>query len=62
MCIWARSFKTNDVVSYRFIKIANANISNMSILFVEKIVRSFCTEKVSIISSTKIISVLVIKS
>ena len=32
----ARLFKTNDVVSQRFVKISNVNISDMPIFFVEK--------------------------
>ena len=33
---WAQLFKTNDVVSKRFVKISNISISNMAIFFVEK--------------------------
>ena len=33
---WAWLFKTNDVVSLRFVKISNINISNIPIFFVEK--------------------------
>ena len=33
---WARLFKTNDVLSERFVKILNVNISNKPIFFVEK--------------------------
>ena len=34
--IWARLFKTKDVVSERFVKISNVSISYMPIFFVEK--------------------------
>ena len=30
---WARFFKTNEVVSYRFVKISNDNILNLPIFF-----------------------------
>ena len=36
LSFWAQLFKSNDVVSYRFVKISNFNISNMPIFFVEK--------------------------
>ena len=34
--IWAQLFKTNDVVSKRFVKISNINITNTLLFFVEK--------------------------
>ena len=34
---WARLFKTNDVVSKRFVKFSEVNFSNMPIFFVEKL-------------------------
>ena len=33
---WAQLFKTNDVVSKRFVKISNINITNTLLFFVEK--------------------------
>ena len=33
---WARLFKTNDVVSYRFVKFSEVDFTNMPIFFVEK--------------------------
>ena len=38
---WARLFKTNDVLSKRFVKFSEINFTNMPIFFVEKNVRSF---------------------
>ena len=52
-------FKTNDVVSYRFVKISNINITNTLLFFVEKNVRILCTAKDSHIFSTKNNSVFV---
>ena len=34
--LWARLFKTNDVVSQRFVKISNVNISNMLLFLLKK--------------------------
>ena len=34
--LWAQLFKTNDVVSKRFVKISNVNILNLPIFFAEK--------------------------
>ena len=34
---WARLFKTNNIVSKRFVKFSNVYISNMPVFFVEKI-------------------------
>ena len=34
---WGQLFKTNDVVSKRFVKISNINITNTLLFFVEKI-------------------------
>ena len=53
----ARLFKTNDVVSYCFVKISNIIISNMPIFFVEKNERSFCSAKASPNFSTKNFSI-----
>ena len=39
--IWARLFKTNDVVSKRFVKISNINIWINPIFFVEKMWEAF---------------------
>ena len=50
-------FKTNNVISKCFVKISDVNIWNLPIFFVEKNVRSFCSAKVSLIFSTKNISV-----
>ena len=36
MATRAQSFKTNDVVSQRFVKFSEVNFSNMPIFFVEK--------------------------
>ena len=47
---WARLFKTNDVLSERFVKFSEVNFTNMPIFFVEK--------KASLIFSTKNFSVL----
>ena len=33
---WAQLFKTNDIVSKRFVKISNINITNTLLFFVEK--------------------------
>ena len=37
----ARLFKTNDIVSLRFVKISNVNILNMTTFFVEKMWEAF---------------------
>ena len=34
--LWTRLFKTNDVVSQRFVKFSEVNFSDMPIFFVEK--------------------------
>ena len=54
---WARLFKTNDVVSLRFVKISNFNISNMPIFFVEKMLKAFAVQKLLSFFSTKNFSV-----
>ena len=47
----AQLFKTNDLVSKRFVKISNLDILNLPIFFV------VCTAKASLILSTKNINV-----
>ena len=51
--IWARLFKTNYVVSERFVKFSEVNFSNMPIFFDEKKRKAFA----SLIFSTKNFSV-----
>ena len=41
-----RLFRTNDVVTYRFVKISNVNIRKMPVLFVVKM-RNVCIAKSS---------------
>ena len=58
----ARLFKTNDVVSQRFVKISNVNISNMPIFFVEKMREAFAVQKLFSFFQQKNSVYLVIKS
>ena len=58
----ARLFKANEVVSYRFVKISNINISNMPIFFVEKMLEAFAVQKLLSFFQQKISEYLVIKS
>ena len=58
LLIWARLFKTNNIVSYHFVKISNVlNISNMPTFFVEKSEKLLHIAKASLVFSTKNISV-----
>ena len=43
--IWARLFKTNDVVSKRDVKISNVDISNMPIFFMKKMWEAFALQR-----------------
>ena len=40
----AQLFKTNDIVSYRDVKISNVSISNMPTFFVEKMREAFALQ------------------
>ena len=42
---WVRLFKTNNVISQRDVKLSNVNISNMPIIFVEKMWEAFAVQK-----------------
>ena len=54
MKIWGQLFEINDVVSERFVKILNNNITNtLGFFFCWKNVRILCTAKDSHIVSTK---------
>ena len=57
-----RLFKTNDVVSSRFVKFSEVNFSNMPIFFVEKMLEAFAMQKLLSFFQQKISVYLVIKS
>ena len=59
---WARLFRTNDVVSYRVVKISNVNISKKPIFFVEKMCEAFALQKLLSFFQQKISVYSVIKS
>ena len=60
--VMAQLFKTNDVVSYRFVKIYIEWYANMLKFFAEKNVSSFCSAKATHIFSAKNIRILHIES
>ena len=60
--LWARLFKTSDVISQRDVKISNINISNMPTFFVAKLWEAFALQKLLSFSQQKILVYLVIKS
>ena len=58
----ARLFKTNDIVSYHFVKISKVNISNKPIFFVEKMCEAFALQKLLSFFQQKISVYFVVKS
>ena len=58
----AQLFKTNNVVSERFVKIYIESYANMLQFFAEKNVSSFCSAKATHIFSAKNVRILYIES
>ena len=62
LAVWAPLFKTNNVVSWRFIKFSEVNFSNMPLFFVEKMWEAFAVQKLLSFFQQKISVYLVSKS